>query len=75
MGAGEWAGEEGGGGGPHAPERREGPAEREIGERWGKKEENRREIKKHDRWVPLTRGSHVSKTTLKTTKMVKCERF
>jgi hypothetical protein len=38
--------EEGGGGGPHAPERREGPAEREIGERGGKKEENRKEIKK-----------------------------
>ena len=77
MGAREGAGEEGGGGGPHTPERREGPArggERNRRER-GKKERNMREIKKNDRWVPPTCGSHVSKTTSKITGMAKYERF
>jgi len=72
--------EEEGGGGPHAPERREGPAAcpargGERNRREGKKERNRREIKKDDRWVPPTCGSHVSKTTPKTTRMAKCEWF
>ena len=31
--------------------------------------------KKDGMWVPPTCGSHVSKTTPKTTRMAKCERF
>ena len=40
-----------------------------------RREEREKGERRADRWAPPSCGVHVSKTTLKTTRMAKCDRF